>query len=77
MNIGDEFLIDVKGYIMCAKVDNGKYRMKISEHCGSLTGRLYKPKGRKLIVEHYLDQLMIMNNNNMNNNGTVIIKKLE
>ena len=46
-----------------------------SDYRGNLTATFYKPKGKKPIVRHYLDDIMI-DNTGRNLNRTEIIKQL-
>ncbi len=75
MKAGQKYLVEVHGWIMCKGIDSGKYRIELSEdYKGSLTATFYKPKGKKPIVRHYLDDIMIDNTRNLNR--TEIIKQL-
>ncbi len=75
MKVGEKYLIEVHGWIMCKNVDNGKYRIELSDYKGSLTATFYKPKGKKPIARHYLHDIMI-DEDNINLNRTEIIKQI-
>ena len=77
--VGQKYLVEVHGWIMCKGVDVDKYRIEIGEvkyfPCTRLTATFYKPKGKKPIARHYLDEIMI-DKDNINLNRTEIIKQL-
>jgi hypothetical protein len=75
MKAGEKYLVEVHGWIMCKGVNSGKYRIEISDYRGDLIATFYKPKGKKPIVRHYLDDIMI-DNTGRNLNRTEIIKQL-
>jgi hypothetical protein len=75
MQIGDQYLVEVRGWIMCAKVESGRYRIEIGKHrSGSLVATFYRPRGKKPLVRHFVDDIMLSDGENLN--GTVILKKL-
>jgi hypothetical protein len=75
MKAGQKYLVEVYGWIMCKGVNSGKYRIEISDYRGDLIATFYKPKGKKPIVSHYLDDIMI-DNTGRNLNRTEIVKQL-
>ena len=75
MKVGEKYLVEVHGWIMCKDVDSGKYRIELSDYKGSLTATFYKPKGKKPIARHYLHDIMI-DEDNINLNRTEIIKQI-
>ncbi len=79
MKAGQKYLVEVHGWIMCKGVEPGKYRIELSTYGKGIFERLtvtfYKPKGKKPIVRHYLDDIMI-DNTGRNFNRTEIIKQL-
>ncbi len=75
MKVGEKYLIEVHGWIMCKNVGSGKYRIEISDYNGSLTATFYRPRGKKPITRHYLHDIMI-DEDNINLNRTEIIKQI-
>ena len=75
MKVGEKYLVEVHGWIMCKGVDSGKYRIELSDYKGSLTATFYKPRGKKPIARHYLHDIMI-DEDNINLNRTEIIKQI-
>ena len=76
MKAGQKYLIEVHGWIMCKGVNSGKYRIEISDYRGDLIATFYKPRGKKPIARHYLDDIMI-DNTGRNLNRTEIVKQFE
>lgn len=51
-------IIEVFGWVMLAKLEPGKYRIKkIYEYNGKKAYSFSSPKGRKTIVNHYADSV--------------------
>ena len=72
---GEQYMIEVRGLILCKGVKSGKYRIKISNYHGSGTATLYRPRGTKPLARHLLDDLMFMTMDCTDFNGTVIVEK--
>jgi len=79
IKVGDKFLVEVHGWIMCRDVPSGVYRIEIEDvhHYSQtrLVATFYRPRGRKPLVRHYLEDIML-DIACQNLNGTRIIKKM-
>jgi hypothetical protein len=75
---GDILIVEVDGWIMCNKVKEGKYRIEIKEETSTnkKLACFYKPKGAKMIVCHYLKNIMLREEKE-GLNGTRIINYLK
>ncbi len=52
------FLIEVHGWVMLKKVPAGKYRIVLGPGPGSMSVFwFHKPKGKKVIIGHYADDV--------------------
>ena len=72
LKVGD--IIDVHGYVMLDKLDEGSYRVKsISSYYHRQCYDFTKPRGKKVIVRHLVDNvdLSIKDKNNPDLNKIV------
>jgi hypothetical protein len=79
IKVGDKFLVEVFGWIMCKNIDSGKYRIEIfnyntNDNDSYKIAKFYKPKGKKLIISHFVNDLMISNNVERLNRTQIIEK---
>lgn len=74
LDLSKQYIIEVRGWIMCKNIEPGYYRVKLSNHTnGRIVASLYKRKGTKLIVRHFLDDLGLMSIDCTDLNGTIIL----
>ena len=74
MKAGEEYLVEVHGYIMCKGLDSGKYKIRLSDYKNQLTATFFRPRGNKPIIRHYLYDLLISNDEEQNNRTQIIQK---
>lgn len=50
-------LIEVHGWVMLRKVEPGRYRVTVGDYHGTPIYSFTKPRGRKVIISHYCDDV--------------------
>ena len=78
VDIGNKYQVFVHGWIMCKGIESGKYRIEITSYQSSLVANFYKPRGNKLIIRHYVSEIMLDEEgyNGLNNNRTEILSQI-